>query len=384
MLLPHTLGSVTNVHGADTVSVGAVSAVWAEVSSGVRLMPCSAYRAGLAGVFRVNVLDLNTCHVSLVFDERCKTIETPGVQGRVVFTACSCRDSRYTSTIEISKTFESLLTVFQETLDLISPALPPDSSVFDSQKLFKIYPFDLEIFAMIEFEKIYPPNEEFFSLCSDSVNLGFSVPTHYSNDLTQDRTTIAIDGLVLRAGVLGIQPNVAIYHAIGLDGSLIVEQSHNNVVVPYGILLMYDNQVIRENAGLQHGLTTHTQSKVLSGETVGVEGEVFFDTLFSQNGIPRRNGAHQRNLVLPGNKVLCNGNGSGPSFGAGNQAFLLKCFHVEMDGRGGFEIDSFGNFTHGRGVPMIVSELQNEIINFLLFGSKILHIVLLSVIGLCF
>ena len=91
MLLPHTSGSVTNIHGADTVSVGAISAIRAEIHSGVCLMLCSADRASLACVLGVNIFDLNARQTGLVLNEHRQPIETPGVQGRVVFTACSCR-----------------------------------------------------------------------------------------------------------------------------------------------------------------------------------------------------------------------------------------------------------------------------------------------------
>lgn len=56
-------------------------------------MSVSTDRASLAGVFGVNTLDLNTRHTCLVLNEFGQTVETPAMQGRIVFTACSCRAS---------------------------------------------------------------------------------------------------------------------------------------------------------------------------------------------------------------------------------------------------------------------------------------------------
>ena len=79
-----------DVHRTENVPVGFESA-GAFVFPIAGMVPRSAYRAGLAGISRIDKDDSNSRQGSLVLDELGQAIETPGMEILCVFTACSCR-----------------------------------------------------------------------------------------------------------------------------------------------------------------------------------------------------------------------------------------------------------------------------------------------------
>ena len=176
-----------------------------------------------------------------------------------------------------------------------------------------------------------------------------SVFADNGNYLAQDGAALTVDGLVLGAGVFGIEPDMAVFTAVGLDGGLVLEEGDHDVVVADGYLLMDDDIVTGQNACLQHGLAADTEGKMLTGETLGVEGQVVLNALFRQDGGACGNGAEQGYLILAVVRAVGDGDGTGLALGLGDQAGLTQSLQVEVDGGGGFQIYGFGDLTDGGG-----------------------------------
>ena len=60
-----------------------------------------------------------------------------------------------------------------------------------------------------------------------------SVPPDHRHHPAQDGAALPVDGLVLRAGVLRVEPDVAVpLPAEGFHGGLVLKEGHHNVPVP--------------------------------------------------------------------------------------------------------------------------------------------------------
>ena len=106
----------------------------------------------------------------------------------------------------------------------------------------------------------------------------------------------------------------------GLNGSLVLDHGHHDLAVA-GVLLLVDNdQIVGQNAGVKHGLAAHTKGKMLSGQAVGVKGQVVFNALLCQNGRAGGYIAHHGDLILFGQVFVIDGNGAGLSGSLSDQA----------------------------------------------------------------
>ena len=129
---------------------------------------------------------------------------------------------------------------------------------------------------------------------------------------------------------------------------------------------MDHHQVAGEYPRLQHGFPPHLQREVLSGEAVGVKGDVFLNVLLSQDGGARRHVAHQGHLILASRGAALDGDGPGLALRLGDIARFPQALQVEVDGGGGFQLHRLRDFPHRGGIAVFVGKVHDIIVNLLL------------------
>ena len=157
--------------------------------------------------------------------------------------------------------------------------------------------------------------------------------------------------------------------AEGLYRGLVLEQGHHNVPVSHLLLLVDHHHVSGEDAGLQHGLAPDPQGKVLSHPAAGVKGAVVLDALLRQNGAAGGDGAQQGHLVAAVVGPVGDGDGPGLALRLLDEPRLPQSLQMKVHGGGGAQVHRLGDLPHGGGVAVLVREIQDKVINLLLFGG---------------
>ena len=154
------------------------------------------------------------------------------------------------------------------------------------------------------------------------------------------------------------------------------------------LLLVHHHQIARQDARVQHGLTPHTQSKVLAVLAAGVEGQIILDALLGQDRRTRGHRAHDghpshrrlRLLHLHRSGGLCRTHQrDGPTLAARplDDPALLHVFQMKVHRRRGLQSHRRADLTDGGGKPFLSQHLNDVVINFLLHFRHFCHKLLL-------
>ena len=138
-----------------------------------------------------------------------------------------------------------------------------------------------------------------------------------------------------------------------------------------GLLAADYHQVAGQDARLQHRLSPNPQGERLVRPCAGVKGKIILNAFFRQNRTSGGSIADNRHPVP--HRRFHQGNGTAFSGPLGDHPRRRHVFEVEMNGGGGPQAHCAANFTHRRGIPLLLNGGCDIIIDFLLHIRELYH-----------
>ena len=211
-------------------------------------------------------------------------------------------------------------------------------------------------------------------MSASALLIAVAAPPHHA----QDRDLIGVHRL--HGLVLGLQADAAVLAEEPLDGRLVIaDQRHDDLAVAGVGLLLDDHQVARQDAGVDHALALDGEQEVgIRADLVG-NRDVILDHLLGQsrsacgdladqgqNGRPAILGRHLHRDPLPRAAALDHLERARLRRVAADQPRGLQAGKMRVHRGRRCQADSLADLAHGRGIPVRVDVLVDELEDLLL------------------